>query len=172
MHQSALGGYSGSFGESLNPSLSLAARYKRVVSCLTINLQKDLRLWVSIAPNLRYKTNACIDFHVDQFNVDDWLADNAFDAQSDQPSAQDSPGVSDTPDLVPASRELHSNGPLPLLRLADWNKDATYDEHPPICIYYSIEWKLTVNSKAVSRDIEPNLVLAPSAFWSTLLRQN
>lgn len=93
-----------------------------------------------------------------------------FDTQSDRPSARVSPDVPNTSDAIPISRELHSHKPLPLLRLADWDKDAAYDEHPPTCIHYSIEWKLTVNSKAVSRDTEPNLVLAPSAFWSNILR--
>ena len=47
-----------------------------------------------------------------------------------------------------------------------------YDKRRPRCIHYSIEWKLTVNSKAVAKDIEPNLVLVPSDFWMTPLRQN
>jgi hypothetical protein len=56
------------------------------------------------------------------------------------------------------------------LQLADWSEDRAYDEQPPTCIHYSIEWKLTFNSKGIARDTEPNLVLAPNAFWSTVLQ--
>jgi hypothetical protein len=32
------------------------------------------------------------------------------------------------------------------------------------------EWKLAMNSKAIARYTKPNLVLAPNAFWTTILR--
>lgn len=36
---------------------------------------------------------------------------------------------------------------LPLLQLADWDREKTYDEDPPQCIHYSIEWKVTIKGK-------------------------
>jgi hypothetical protein len=54
--------------------------------------------------------------------------------------------------------------------LADWSKDNAYDEHPPTCIHYSIEWKLIVDRKLIVKETESNLVLAPNAFWMTVLR--
>jgi hypothetical protein len=59
---------------------------------------------------------------------------------------------------------------LPLLQLADWNEDNAYDERPPTCIHYSIEWKLILERKLIAKETEPDLVLTPSAFWTTVLQ--
>lgn len=95
----------------------------------------------------------------------DLLVGNAPKTRSESPAATDV-----ETDVISArqSQPRHDHGTLPLLQLADWSEDKTYD--PPTCIHYSIEWKLTVNSKLVAKDTEPNLVLAPNAFWTTVLR--
>jgi hypothetical protein len=59
---------------------------------------------------------------------------------------------------------------LALIQQMDWDGGKTYDEDPPSCIHYSIEWKVTVNSKVISKDTEQNLVLAPAAFWELVLQ--
>lgn len=59
---------------------------------------------------------------------------------------------------------------LPLLQLADWDEDEAYEEQPPTCLHYSIEWKLTCNGKTLRKDTEPNLVLAPGAYWRKFLQ--
>lgn len=53
---------------------------------------------------------------------------------------------------------------------AEWDAERTYDEDPPICIRYTIAWKVTLNGKAVSKDIEPDVVLAPGCFWRLILQ--
>ncbi|KAJ4180726.1 hypothetical protein NW759_017232 [Fusarium solani] len=61
---------------------------------------------------------------------------------------------------------------LPLLQLADWDSDVAYDESPPTCIHYSIEWKLQLRKGRLTKltnDTERDLVLAPGAFWDRTL---
>lgn len=59
---------------------------------------------------------------------------------------------------------------LGLLHIDEWDEEKTYDEEPPSYIHYSIEWKVTVNNKPISKDTEQNLVLAPSFYWPLILR--
>ncbi|KAL0933549.1 uncharacterized protein CTRU02_212512 [Colletotrichum truncatum] len=78
--------------------------------------------------------------------------------------------LSPSPSLCLTQASVSSDS-LPLLQLADWDENGAYDEQPPTCIHYSIEWKLTANNRIVSKDSEPDLVLAPNAYWERTLRQ-
>ncbi|KAF2179901.1 hypothetical protein K469DRAFT_797863, partial [Zopfia rhizophila CBS 207.26] len=51
---------------------------------------------------------------------------------------------------------------LELLSLFEWDENIVYNKEPPSYIYYSIEWKVTLNKRLVTKNIEQDLVLAPS----------
>lgn len=51
-----------------------------------------------------------------------------------------------------------------------WDRDATYDEAPPMYVHYSIECKVTVNKKVMFKETEPDVVLDPASYWERLLR--
>jgi hypothetical protein len=54
---------------------------------------------------------------------------------------------------------------ITLCRLIDWNSERECNEEPPSYIRYSIEWKVTVNNRAIMlKDTEQDVVLAPSDY--------
>ncbi|RYN43629.1 hypothetical protein AA0117_g13566, partial [Alternaria alternata] len=61
-------------------------------------------------------------------------------------------------------------GRLGFLPLAEWDEHNSYDEDVPSRLRYSIEWKVVVNNRTLSKDTEQDVVLAPSAYWRLYLR--
>ncbi|KAJ5500650.1 hypothetical protein N7453_009701 [Penicillium expansum] len=57
-----------------------------------------------------------------------------------------------------------------LLQLSEWQNRVISDELPASCIQYTIEWKVTVKKKVISRDTEEDVALTPSAYWSLTLK--
>jgi len=47
---------------------------------------------------------------------------------------------------------------------ADWVPDQSYDQLPPSCVHFIMEWKLTLNRRLVAKQTEDDLVVAPSDF--------
>ena len=61
-------------------------------------------------------------------------------------------------------------GGLRLLDFAEWEKEKEYNEDPPSCIHYSIEWKVRVNKRQVATDTEQDLVFVPRDYWPLTLK--
>jgi hypothetical protein len=103
-----------------------------------------------------------------EFDVIDWLIDDAIQQRPSASLLHDA----HTRGADPAQQHQSQAGQmaLPLLQLADWDKDRAYDEQPPTCIHYSIEWELILNDRVLTRDTEQDLVLAPGSFWDITLR--
>lgn len=64
-------------------------------------------------------------------------------------------------------------GKLRFLQWEEWDRQCSYDEIPPTCMRYSIECSVVVKKRRdksiIIRDTEPNVVLAPSVFWTRVL---
>ncbi|KAF2803004.1 uncharacterized protein BDZ99DRAFT_400832, partial [Mytilinidion resinicola] len=59
---------------------------------------------------------------------------------------------------------------LRFLELDEWDELNSYGEDVPTVLHYSIEWKVAVNNKVVSKDTEQGVVLVPIAYWHMILR--
>lgn len=102
------------------------------------------------------------------FDITQWYNEDDLDFRTPEPRTFSS-SASPADPSPPERGELG----LPLLQLADWNPNLPYNESPPTCIRYSIEWKLLLKKGRLSKltnDTEQNLVLAPGAFWNTTLK--
>lgn len=58
---------------------------------------------------------------------------------------------------------------LPFVPYEDWVPGQSYEEHPPFCMHYIMECKLTLNKRVAAKQTEDDLVVAPSDFWSVEL---
>ncbi|KAM7210081.1 hypothetical protein V8F06_014538 [Rhypophila decipiens] len=102
------------------------------------------------------------------FDLSQWYNEDNLDYRTPELTYGDR-SASFTPQDQPQRRRPG----LPLLQLADWNPSLPYDESPPTCIHYSIEWKMLLKKGRLSKltnDTEQNLVLAPGAFWDQTLK--
>ncbi|KAJ3469840.1 hypothetical protein MRS44_003905 [Fusarium solani] len=102
------------------------------------------------------------------FDLTQWDQDD-LDFSTPHLSSDGSPTTS--PARLTPSRSYPRTG-LPLLQLADWDSEVAYDESPPTCIHYSIEWKLQLRKGRLTKltnDTERDLVLAPGAYWDRTL---
>jgi len=101
-------------------------------------------------------------------DISQWYNEDDLDYRTPGREASDSRSTSPAQQNQPRGRPG-----LPLLQSADWNPNLPYDESPPTCIHYSIEWKLLLKKGRLSKltnDTEQNLVLAPGAFWDQTLK--
>ncbi len=66
--------------------------------------------------------------------------------------------------LLQQSQRRPARKTLPFILYADWVLDQSYNELPPSCMHYIIEWKLTLNRRLIAKQTEDDLVVALSDF--------
>jgi hypothetical protein len=87
-----------------------------------------------------------------------------------------SPGSSDNGQWDPfeddssSQQQTQHADQLGFCQLSDWDEGKTYNEHLLTCLYYSMEWKLRINNREVSKETEQDLVLVPASYWHLFLK--
>ena len=96
--------------------------------------------------------------------MSDWSSDQETSPQPRKSSTDRQPargaGPTRRSQLRPARKTL------PFVPYDDWLPGESYDDQPPSCIRYVMEWKLTLNKRVAAKQTEDDLVLAPSDFWN------
>ena len=99
-------------------------------------------------------------------NADGFLSDYSSGDDPEHDSCDvSSPETQVAARAPPRSQRRPARQILPFVPYEDWDPDQSYDEQPPTCMHYTMEWKLTLNRRAAAKQTEDDLVLAPSSFW-------
>ncbi|KAF6798882.1 hypothetical protein CSOJ01_12585 [Colletotrichum sojae] len=102
---------------------------------------------------------------------DDWLYEITSGDESDDGDSD----ISNSDDEVDHNTSPHSQlrpsvpGALPFLDYRRWAPGQSYDEQPPRWMLYTMQWKLTLNSRKAVEQTEQNLAISPSDFWKEVL---
>ncbi|KAH6699541.1 hypothetical protein EV126DRAFT_424152 [Verticillium dahliae] len=88
-----------------------------------------------------------------------WSSDEETQPQPDDESCSDQPA---SRALTPVQRPARRT--LPFVPYANWDPDQTYDDLPPTCLWYVLEWKVMFNNRRVRVQTEEGLPVAPSDF--------
>ena len=59
---------------------------------------------------------------------------------------------------------------LCLLQPDEWDQEKDYSADPPVCIRYTIIWKIKLNNRMIAKDTEQDVALAPGPYWSMFLQ--
>ena len=94
-------------------------------------------------------------------SLNDWSSD-------DDVSNPETP-IANGANLPRQSQRRPAKSLLPFVAWDDWVPGESYDDQPPFCIHYRLEWKLTLNKRTVAKQTEKDLVVAPSDFWTEKL---
>ena len=104
----------------------------------------------------------------DTFNDEQLIDAHMIDASQTPPTSYNAPPVRTTPRVSYSykSPTAHAQTPpepdkLRFLQVDEWDEHASYEEDVPTFIHYSIEWKVVVNNKEVSKDTEQDLCPDP-----------
>ncbi|KAL0937046.1 uncharacterized protein CTRU02_209262 [Colletotrichum truncatum] len=103
--------------------------------------------------------------------ADDWVYELTSDDEADgQHSAVSD---SDTSELNHGASSPHSQlplvpKPLPFLKYADWVPGRSYDEKPLRWMYYTMQWKLTLDNRKAVEQTKKNL---PQIDWLSIEEQ-
>ena len=110
----------------------------------------------------------------DLFKFQEWASQNSTQFSESVASARtaatplpDRTTPCVTPNNIPpALSQCYTPSPSisRFLKEGEWNLDQTYGSDFPDCLRYSIEWKVTLNGKAISKDTEPEVSLDPSCY--------
>lgn len=109
------------------------------------------------------------DFIYDPYQFEDIIPDYGTPRLPSRSATPASQSRGQSQDINPGFR-------LPLLQLSDWDETREYNDHPPTCIHYSLQWEIRVNTGSRTRKLtfkpeqEPDLTLAPSAYWTRSLK--
>jgi hypothetical protein len=73
---------------------------------------------------------------------------------------------------IPTSPSVHhvDVDRLCLLQPDEWDQEKDYSADPPVCIRYTIIWKIKLNNRTIAKDTEQDIVLAPAPYWSMFLQ--